>query len=75
MRTELKQDVRMRTASIQLRILTKGGILSILQQTVRFHTKQETLITFIRRLFHVVQFGSIIGSFLSQHLEYSQTPF
>ena len=59
MRTDLKQDVRMRTASIQLRILSRIGILSILQRTVRFHTKQETSITFIRWLFHVVQFGSM----------------
>ena len=59
MRTDLKQDLGMRTASLQLRILSRSGKSNIMQRTVRFHTKQETTITFVRWLFHVVQFGSI----------------
>jgi hypothetical protein len=59
MKTDLKQDVKISTASVQLRILYRRGILSIMQRTFRFHTKQETSFTFIRWFFHVVQFGSM----------------
>jgi hypothetical protein len=66
----------MRTASIQLRILSRSGILNLQQRTVRFYTKYETSITFIRWLFHVVKFGSDALQVSSlKHIEYSQTTF